>query len=52
MDASDDAEMTRMWNAGKTLAEIAARFGMTNEDAYARINLLRRYGGHLPRKEV
>lgn len=51
MTEQQDAELARMWSAGKPMDEIAARFSMTREAAYERICFLRRHGWRMPRQE-
>lgn len=45
-----NADFTAMWNAGRSLEEIAQRFGISREAAYARATRLRRGGCELERR--
>lgn len=47
---SQNADFAAMWNAGRSLDEIAQRFGISREAAYARATRLRRSGRELERR--
>ena len=49
-DEAQNADFTAMWNAGRSLDEIAQRFGISREAAYARATRLRRNGRDLDRR--